>query len=747
MLKSLVVAIVFCFVLVLPASAQFTSGNLIVLQAGNGTETLSSSGNTIQIQQFLTSGTNQSPVNTLTIPNTGTNRLIINGTSTTEGFLSRSSNGLFVNLVGYDGAVGGGTSSNTAAATPRGIGQIDGSGSYSRLGTSTTFYSGGNIRSIVSDGQGNHWTSGSSTGVSHWNPTPQNTVSTTVTNTREMGIANGQLYFSTASGTRGIYAVGVGLPTASGTIATNIINTGANSNPTDFEFNSSGNIAYIADETTNAATGGIQKWTFNGSTWSMASVIPVGALGIAARSLTVDWSNPTAPTIYATTTDGRLVSVLDSPDAGPVVTTLATQGTNRQFRSVDLALLPAVYTARGNGDFANRSNWSLNVDTADRNGINLRFQNVNNASNAAPTATVNNSQSNLTNVSSIVFNGLNNGYGSGTFTQYTLTGNALTLSGIASTNIGVHDGSANGFAGVYNGSGVTQTINLNLNLATIIQTFQAQNGDLVFNGNIALRSGVAAPTLIITGPANTTINGSMVDGIGGFGNFVKTGTGTLTLSNANTYSGGTFINGGKLLVTNTSGSATGTGSVQVFSTLAGNGTVAPTSGMVRLRAGATLNPGLSTSDTSSLKVNSTFQFDGGNGSKWVLDITNSGNADLLDLSGGNGNLVFSGSSLNSFLLDISAIDTLDAFTTKNYIIATKSGSGSFVGFDPSSFTFQTHGFSVSDISVSINGNNLVLTFTAVPEPGSILLISALSLGAVQWIRRRRESVGEVKLAA
>jgi hypothetical protein len=36
-----------------------------------------------------------------------------------------------------------------------------------------------------------------------------------------------------------------------------------------------------------------------------------------------------------------------------------------------------------------------------------------------------------------------------------------------------------------------------------------------------------------------------------------------------------------------------------------------------------------------------------------------------------------------------------------------------------------------------SGDNLVLSFSPVPEPSSILTICALGLGAVQWRRRRR----------
>lgn len=51
--------------------------------------------------------------------------------------------------------------------------------------------------------------------------------------------------------------------------------------------------------------------------------------------------------------------------------------------------------------------------------------------------------------------------------------------------------------------------------------------------------------------------------IQGAGSITKSGSGKLTLSGANTYTGGTIVSAGSLLVTNRRGSGTGSGPVQV----------------------------------------------------------------------------------------------------------------------------------------------------------------------------------------
>src|SRR4030095_15149795 len=108
-------------------------------------------------------------------------------------------------------------------------------------------------------------------------------------------------------------------------------------------------------------------------------------------------------------------------------------------------------------------------------------------------------------------------------------------------------------------------------------TIGSLEGDgLVFLGGVNLSVGSNNLSTIFSGLIEENSEGMT-------GALTKIGTGTLMLTNANTYTDGTTISGGRLQVNNMDGSATGTGAVQVNAgILAGRGTIA---GMVIVGTG------------------------------------------------------------------------------------------------------------------------------------------------------------------
>jgi hypothetical protein len=108
----------------------------------------------------------------------------------------------------------------------------------------------------------------------------------------------------------------------------------ANASAYQFCFNGAGNTCYIADDATTANGGGLQKWTFNGTSWSVAYTYTFTS---NPRGVIADF-NGANPLIYLTTsetTGNKLYSILDGGSVGSsTVTLLATAGTNKIFRGV-----------------------------------------------------------------------------------------------------------------------------------------------------------------------------------------------------------------------------------------------------------------------------------------------------------------------------------------------------------------------------------------------------------------------------
>ena len=217
----------------------------------------------------------------------------------------------------------------------------------------------------------------------------------------------------------------------------------------------------------------------------------------------------------------------------------------------------------------------------------------------------------------------------------------ITVNG--ATSVGTYDGRASvSFADRTSADNATLIANGGTNGGSggLIEFTEATKGgtprvELFGNGQLLIAFHIGAPLVIgslegdgqvILGANNLTVGSNSLstrfagiiednDGSGDTGgSLTKTGDGTLTLTGANTYTGGTLINGGILVVNNRSGSATGTGIIQVREgTLGGKGTVA---GAVNIGigngVGAFLAPSIGASRPASATIQGllTFQADG-----------------------------------------------------------------------------------------------------------------------------------------
>jgi autotransporter-associated beta strand protein len=135
---------------------------------------------------------------------------------------------------------------------------------------------------------------------------------------------------------------------------------------------------------------------------------------------------------------------------------------------------------------------------------------------------------------------------------------------------------------------------LNPNLLDDSATIGSLEGDgLVLLGKRALTIGSNDLSTIFSGNIEDT------------GAISKIGSGTLTLTTANSYSGGTTIAGGSLLVSNASGSETGAGAVSVAAgTLGGSGII---SGPVTCGTGSGSGAFLAPSEGATTPVTFTIQ--------------------------------------------------------------------------------------------------------------------------------------------
>jgi hypothetical protein len=310
--------------------AQFTAGDLAVLRVGDGSTTLGSSAGPISILDVTTAGLIQSTVN---IPS-GSGGLQISGSASSEGQLVLNADSQSLTVAGYVPPYtgSGSLSGRTAAQAPRGYVTVNYLGTVSATTTlhASTAYTGENIRSGFISGTG-AWFAGSGTsgtkGIVYDNGTTASSIQGA--NSRVLGYFNGNLYYSTGSGTQGIYKF-TGLPTAATTSTAFLTGvTGQGTSPYDFALSPDGNTLYVADEGI-----GVQKFIFGGSTWSLAYNFTDPSTGSEAYGLAVDFSGAN-PILYWTSP----TNIWQATDAGAGVagTSILTSGTDYAFRGLDFA--------------------------------------------------------------------------------------------------------------------------------------------------------------------------------------------------------------------------------------------------------------------------------------------------------------------------------------------------------------------------------------------------------------------------
>jgi hypothetical protein len=321
---------------------SFTLGSLVVVRVGDGTTTLASSGGPLSVLEISTAGSLVQSA--ITVPS-GSSGLQISGTATSEGQLVLNADGQSFTIAGYVPPYGGSgsLSGRSAANAPRGFVTIGYTGVVSPTTTLPSApYSVQNIRSGFNSGSG-AWFAGSGTGSGSGLVYDNGATSSTIqgVNSRVLDYYNGNLYFSTGSGTQGIYQY-TGTPTSATSASAFLTGiTGQGTSPYDFVFSPDGNSLYVADDAI-----GVQKFTFNGSVWTLAYNFTDSASANKAYGLAVDFAQPNPVLYWTSPTDLWSATDLGVAAAGASV---ASAGANYAFRGLEIVPEPSTFALTGIG--------------------------------------------------------------------------------------------------------------------------------------------------------------------------------------------------------------------------------------------------------------------------------------------------------------------------------------------------------------------------------------------------------------
>ncbi len=313
--------------------------------------------------------------------------------------------------------------------------------------------------------------------------------------------------------------------------------------------------------------------------------------------------------------------------------------------------------------------------------------------------------------------------------------------------------------GGFSASGGVMTVQLNGGTGTVTWGSPGLAGPLVLgsavsNNLVDFQNGINLDggTLdIYANGGQARISGAITNG-----GINKFGTGSLELTAANTYAGNTTVFQGRLVVNNTTGSATGTGAVslQFGTALAGGGRIAGAAGLTvdpgsRIEPGGTAGRTLTIQSTAGnpITINGTWAVridsvgTGGvvlnSGASTNGTLPNPTNHTFLSLAAGGqaGNVVLG--SFATWEIDGTGMTFLPN-QRYSYVIG-RTGAGEVAAgtiSDPLRFT--TVGFAANTFSLTtLADGRIILNFTPVPEPVTVFGIAAAGLGLVGLVRRQR----------
>jgi hypothetical protein len=342
------------------AQSPLTFNNVLVYQAGSGTNALNSTtGNDVLLKEYTPAGT---LVQTIALPASGAGtKLITAGAANSEGALSISPDGRWVGFSGYNAAIGqsgGSLSSSAATSIPRVAGILNATTGTYALTVMGTWFNATSPRGVASNDGNNVWAVGGNSGLVFGTVdgvTPFNRISGTAVATNMRGLsvfgegANAQLYVS--SGANNVATVGVygPSPLPTGTATTLIAQANVPSMPTSPVSSRYGFVyldanpavagvdtLYVADD--SLTSGGVWKYSLDTTgTWLARGTIQGLNVGLRGMAGLV---SGTSVRLF-TTSSGTMFTYWDADAVGStlsgtstLLTSIAIAATNTAFRGV-----------------------------------------------------------------------------------------------------------------------------------------------------------------------------------------------------------------------------------------------------------------------------------------------------------------------------------------------------------------------------------------------------------------------------
>jgi hypothetical protein len=287
------------------SAAVIGAGDIVVIRVGDGTTAATGTALPVILDEYSVTYTGTAPTGVSlvqsiplptgaagTAPLSGQRYLAQGGTAGGEGGLALSSDGLYMTLAGYNSGKGDVTNPGATGTEDRVVGRLELSTGNVDTSTVLVGLSGANaVRNAFTTNGNDIWVASSAQGVRYTtfgNTAGTGTALTGSGNERRVQVYNNQLFTSRMSGTiDGVATVGSPPPPTSGTQTVTLLPGLPTSTNSIYDyFFADANTLYMVDDR-SGGNGGVEKWTFNGSTWTQVFNVQVnpGAGNVGVKSL------------------------------------------------------------------------------------------------------------------------------------------------------------------------------------------------------------------------------------------------------------------------------------------------------------------------------------------------------------------------------------------------------------------------------------------------------------------------------